>query len=62
VGSDVAMRVGQMRWQRGLCVHQCEAVGQGLGQKPETKRLWLSFGGAVWNGSVESWWEVVGAV
>jgi hypothetical protein len=33
-------------------VHQHEARGQVLDQKPETECLWLSFGGAAQNGGV----------
>ena len=36
----------------GLRVRKREVGGQGLGQKPESERLWLDFGRAMWNGSV----------
>ena len=36
----------------GLHVCKREVGGQGLGQKPESERLWLDFGCAMWNGGV----------
>ena len=44
----------------GLCIRQCQAVGWGLGQKPETKPSWLGYGRAVQNGGRWWYWEVVG--
>ena len=49
------------RWRVSYTIRQCEAGGQGLGQKPETKQSWLGFGHTAWNGSAEWFQGVVGA-
>jgi hypothetical protein len=45
-GNDerLLVQVNGMDVVGGLHVHQCEAGGLGLGQKPETECSWLSFG------------------
>ena len=55
------MGVDIMEAAGGLHIRQCEAGGQGLGQKPETEQSWLGFGHTAWNGSGEWFQGVVGA-
>jgi hypothetical protein len=43
-GGRLLVQVNGMDAAAGLHIHQCEAGGLGLGQKPENEHLWLSFG------------------